>query len=209
MVWCVGAVRFSWVRPRLGAPPGSPSGDFPECQERCRGKHNVVRVFFRVKTSPAEGATPSKKHGLDLADLSLPSFLSAPAPPVRRTFGWRGKGSKSQTSTVSLSCLRKHVEAADISAHPMRERHVLHPISMKKTRQLEKKNAKSDNTCALARTLAACRALKTRRHVEARNHHRTPVIPRGRDVSAAPDVVFRPFSVKEPHRLVKTAQHKK
>ena len=41
-----------------------------------------------------------------------------------------------------------------------------------------------------------------------RSHHRIPVIPRGRDVSTAPDAVLRPFIVKEPCRLEKKSASK-
>ena len=63
----------------------------------------------------------------------------------------------------------KHVEAADMSAHTIRGKSVLHPITEKQPRQLEnrKKTRGRNKTCTLAGTLAVCRALEIRKHVEA------------------------------------------
>ena len=93
--------------------------------------------------------------------------------------------------TIRAFETRKNVEAADISAHTIRGRNVLHPNHVNWRKETRGRN----NTCTIARTFAACRAFGDPQTLEVAVIT-APGIPRGRDVSTAPDVVLRPFSVK-------------
>ena len=69
------------------------------------------------------------------------------------------------------------------------------------------KNARSEHNMHACWDPPCLSCLQDPQTCASRSLHRIPVIPRGRDVSTAPDAVSRPFSVKKPRRLGKRRFH--